>query len=283
MLPQVAGLVVVDNGSSFDLAAALAGRPVSVLSLGDNFGVASGFNRGIEWAQRQGFELFLLLDQDSIPRPDMVSRLHNALAGRIAKGETVAAVGPATEDPTSGRRSGFARMGPFRFIYESGHGGGEVAADFLISSGSLIPVQALRAIGMMDERLFVDLVDTEWFLRGRAAGWRAYGVPSAVLLHGIGERTEAIRIAGRSVASLHVHDPLRHYYIFRNSMIISRRPYVPRRWVLNNLVQLLGMIIYFGARGPARLQHIRMMIHGLCHGWQGVEGQYQPSTRIKIM
>ncbi len=269
IVPQVTWVVVVDNGSALDLPRLLADRSVTLLPLGENLGVAAGFNRGIAWAETHGAEQVLLLDQDSVPAPDMVGQLQAALAGLLDRGEAVATVGARARDPQTGHEVGFARIGKLCFRYvTAGPGETTVRTDFLISSGSLIPMATLRQVGVMDEELFIDLVDTEWCLRAAAAGLRSYGVPAALLHHGIGDRTAQLRIAGKKAGSLHHHGPLRHYYIFRNSMLLSRRTYVPWRWVLNNAVQLLGMFIYFSLLTPPRGQHLRMMLRGL---WDGLK------------
>lgn len=274
LLPQVAGIVVVDNGSEIDVAALLADWSVTVLPQGLNLGVAAGFNQGIAWAADNGFEQVLLLDQDSVPAPDMVGKLLEMLKWLTDKGEPVAAVGPVAYDPRTGHEAGFARVGLFRFRYVSaGTGEQAVKADFLISSGSLIPMSTIRQIGGMDEGLFIDLVDTEWFLRAAASGLYAYGVPSALLQHGIGDHATQLKVVGCKVGSLHHHDPLRHYYIFRNSILLSRRPYIQRRWVLNNTIQLVGMFVYFCLFTPPRRQHLWMMVRGLLDGLSSRFGQ----------
>jgi rhamnosyltransferase len=273
VLPQVNAVVVVDNGSTIDVAARLVDQPVSVLPLGRNLGVAVGFNRGIAWAaEKLDSDQVLLLDQDSLPAADMVEQLQAALARLASRGELVAAVGPAAVDATSDHSMGFARMGRLRFSYVHGGEGGEVVADFLISSGSLIPMATLRAVGTMKEGLFIDLVDTEWFLRAGSAGWQAYGVPAAILYHHVGEGNALIQVAGREVGSIHQHEPLRHYYIFRNSIVVSRCSHVPWRWVLNNGMQLLGMFFYFSLVKPPRIRHLCMMLKGLWHGTLGKQG-----------
>lgn len=274
VLPQVTGLVIVDNGSTVDLAQLVAGRPITLLPLHENLGVAAGFNRGIAWAEEQGFTQVLLLDQDSLPSPHMVCRLQEALRQLIIEGKGVAAVGPLASDPRTGHTVGFARTGTFRFRYLQSLAGEEIVpADFLISSGSLIPMATLRQIGCMDEDLFIDLVDTEWFLRAAASGLAAYGLPAALLHHGVGDRTAQLELAGTNVGSLHHHEPLRHYYIFRNSILLGRRAYVPWRWVLNNTVQLLGMFFYFSLFVLPRLEHLRMMLRGLWDGLMGRSGR----------
>ena len=275
IIPQVGGVVVVDNGSATPPVAMVAEAGGVLMALGENLGVAAGFNRGIAWAEEHGFDQVLLLDQDSCPAPEMVARLCAAYGQLTARGERVAAVGPVACDPHSGHEVGFARLGGVRFRYLGGAGAETpVMADFLISSGSLLPLAVVRMIGGMDEGLFIDLVDTEWFLRARMEGMQAFGVGAAVLQHAVGEKNVGVRLGGHQLGSLSHHAPLRHYYIFRNSMLLNKRPYVPRRWVLNNAVQLAGMFVYFGLLAPPRRQHLRMMVKGMLDGVLGRTGPY---------
>jgi len=48
--------------------------------------------------------------------------------------------------------------------------------DMLIASGCLIPADVLRDVGLMDDALFIDHVDTDWCMRARARGYRLLGV-----------------------------------------------------------------------------------------------------------
>src|SRR5512132_1444263 len=71
IVPQVAGTVIVDNGSGAEVRAALAKTiarfpTVRAIHLDPNVGVAAGHNRGIEAALEQGCAFVLILDQDSL-------------------------------------------------------------------------------------------------------------------------------------------------------------------------------------------------------------------------
>ena len=70
LLPQVATIMVVDNGSSVEIAAWSKhryGNRVVVIPLGNNRGIAAAQNVGINWARNQGARYVVLFDQDSIP------------------------------------------------------------------------------------------------------------------------------------------------------------------------------------------------------------------------
>ena len=70
------------------------------------------------------------------------------------------------------------------------------------------------------------------------------------------------------------HSPLRDYYMFRNSILLAREPYVPLRWklyFLSRLVQFAGFFLPFA---PERGQRLRMMATGILHGLQGRTGSH---------
>ncbi len=96
-----------------------------------------------------------------------------------------------------------------------------VECDTLISSGCLIPLSVIDAVGTMESALFIDQVDTEWGLRAQKEGFRLYGVRDAVLTHGIGEDFVRPWFAPRR--TLPLHSPVRDYYVVRNTIAVFFR------------------------------------------------------------
>lgn len=98
-MPQVLAVVIVDNGSLCDLAAWNSQRglrAVELRLLGENRGIAAAQNVGIRWAlDRDDVGFVLLMDQDSIPAPDMVAQLQAGYQELAANNRQVAAVGLA--------------------------------------------------------------------------------------------------------------------------------------------------------------------------------------------
>lgn len=56
----------------------------------------------------------------------------------------------------------------------------------LISSGSLIPVDALVEVGMNNSSLFIDLVDFEWCYRAKYAGYHVLMTSNVTMKHNVG-------------------------------------------------------------------------------------------------
>lgn len=278
--PQLDALVIVDNGTPWDpapLQAALDVRlrdRVHFIWLPQNLGVGAGHNRGIAWAREQGFDRVLILDQDSIPAPGMVAALTRAQREMESRGNRVGAVGPQYRDRYTGTRSGFVRLGAL-WMKRVHCGGSEpiLETDFVISSGALIPMRVLDDVGTMDESLFIDHVDTEWVFRARSRGYRTFGACGAVMEHTLGTATFRVWLGRwRNVA---LHSPERNYYLFRNTVVLARRPYAPRAWVISGLVRMAGLFLLYLGVAPERGRRFKLMARGIRDGLQGRTGPLQ--------
>ena len=272
---QVSAVVIVDNGSHVDLAAWHLERnanSVELLLLGENRGIAAAQNVGIEWARTRGAEFVLLMDQDSIPEPEMVDRLCVNYRDLVEQGVSVAALGPRYRDSDKGVLSKFVKTGFLGFtLLDCDPEQPVVEADFLISSGALLPLSVVRTVGLMDEALFIDHVDTEWCFRAKAQGLRLFGVCSAVMTHTLGEQRKGAWFLRRRVVPF--HNPFRYYYIYRNSTRLYFRSYMPLDWKLADISRCLKMTIYFGLASPNRFACLRMMALGVMDGLKGVTGR----------
>ncbi len=154
VLDQVADIFIVDNGSSnfspnwLDKFEDQANTKLYLLPQEKNLGIGSAHNIGIKLAIAQGAKFILLLDQDSQVGAEMVVKLHTAYAGLIEKGLQVAAIGPQYHDTDSGLLSQFVKIERGRFIFSEYVDNSDIVdTDFLVSSGSLLPVAALNLLG----------------------------------------------------------------------------------------------------------------------------------------
>ena len=99
----------------------------------------------------------------------------------------MACVGPRLRARGSAQPGGFTRSGWLRFVQAVRPDGDQaIECEFLIASGSLIPLAAWDAVGGMEEALFIDQVDIEWCQRAIARGYGIFGAEQAVLEHKIG-------------------------------------------------------------------------------------------------
>lgn len=272
---QVDRILVVDNGSpSHPEVQPTSGEGrITWLAMGENIGVARAQNIGIAWARSQGATHVLLLDQDSLPFPDMVSHLLSAYADLGRENAKIAAVGPIFLDQASGQKSSFVRFGMLgKKNLQCDENTKFLPVDMLISSGSLISMAALDAVGDMDSGLFIDYVDTEWILRARAKGYMAYGACNALMAHELGSRRRKVwLLRWRHVP---IHQPLRFYYIFRNGFALLLRKGLPMAWKRCEFINLIGLAVTFGLLVAPRRENIRMMTLGFGDGLKGRTGKF---------
>lgn len=273
---QVDSLLVIDNGSAdSQQVAELVARYPSARFIGatENRGLGWAHNIGLKRALDEGADAVLLLDQDSLPSEGMVDALQAALKKQRQRGVQTAAVGARYLGTDQGHPSYFVQFGRlhFRRCFCSGTSAGRlIRADMLISSGTLFAREALEAVGLMDEGLFIDHLDTEWFLRAGARGWQSFGVCDALMDHGLGDRT--VRVWLGRWRYLPVHKPFRYYYVYRNSLLLWRRDYPSRRWKHTDMLRLAKMFFVFAFFTGQRLNNMAMMFRGIRDGLSGKTG-----------
>lgn len=265
--PQVSSTVVVDNGS--DTADVEALRPLvgpgdEVLPMGSNLGIAAAQNIGIARARELGATHVLLSDQDSVPAPDMVARLAAALdEGPLpGSGRPLAATGPVIVDarnPEAPLVFSAHRWGPRRATIPAQEGA-RVQATFLLASGCLVDLAALDVVGPMNEGWFIDHIDLEWGLRARRAGFDVVAVVGARLDHSLGDRTQ--RIPGRE-RDVHVHSPVRNYYMVRNSLLLVRSGLLPTAWRWGYLFWITKYSVFYVVAVRPRLTRARLILAGV--------------------
>lgn len=264
VVDQVDVLVVVDDGSAapdetvFDACAALG---ATILRQPSNLGIGAALDVGVEHARSLvpgGRPAVLTLDQDSVVPDGYVAALVEALDRARRAGVRTAMVGPSA---ATGIRSAAGQ-----------DVGGVVFSREPIQSGLLFPADALDELGLFDADLFIDGVDTEFYLRALRAGLRAVVAPDVSLEHRLGRRHE-VSIAGRTVPLVHAAT-FRYYYIARNRVALVRRyGRAFPGWAAGTLVRDLRHLVIVTVAVPGRRARLRETVAGLRDGLRGVTGR----------
>jgi rhamnosyltransferase len=274
-LPPACSKVVVDNASVPEIAEQVK-RLVEqtpnacLLSSDDNVGLAAAVNRGVRAASGlwPSPEFVILLDQDSRPEPGSVDNLLAAFHALEEHGEKVGCVGPLLLDPQTGLTHGFHQCTRWRWrrAYPPQGSAMPVPCANLNGSGALMRMELFQRLGGLDEPLFIDHVDTEWAFRVLAAGFSLWGIPSAVFQHQMGQKSIRFWMFGWRIWPL--RSPQRQYYLFRNAVMLMRRPYVPSVWKVwaSAKLALTGLVTAF--IGPLRRQNLSCMWRGATHGFK---------------
>lgn len=269
--PQVARVIVVDDGSvgSTETTDLLERTGTRVVRHPDNRGIAAALNTGIALALEDGADAVLTLDQDTLLPGGYVDSCCAVLDAAESSGLILGAV-------AAGAVNGQPML-PHEYV----DGIGLMA--YAIQSGLLITRRAIEACGPFDERLFIDLVDTEFCLRMWNAGFGIAAALGTDIDHELGVPKPARvfgyrRMRDGEERTYNYHSPFRQYYITRNGIDVAIR-YARRdpRWAFGSLRHdLVGFVIGFLA-GPSRGRHLAAAALGAAHALRGKRGRLSDS------
>ena len=207
---QVNHVVVVDNGSSTETEQHLhtveRRLGCTLIHNRQNLGIALALNLGVKYALETGYDWVCTLDQDSQVCDGYISEMLDAYQ-RAPHPERVALLAPSYVDRESGVKMRLKRACD-----------GEILT--AMTSGSMVPLAAIRKLGFFDESLYMDAVDIEFCLRARREGMLILQSP-AVLLHSLGA-TSYHRLFGLRFGVTN-HAANRRYYMTRNRLRLLMR------------------------------------------------------------
>lgn len=274
---QVEKIVIVENTPESTLNGWVSQQnfvsQIHFVDLKQNQGIAAAHNVGIRWAQAEQYQYVLLMDQDSRAGVDMVRNLLAAYAKLHQQGERIGAIGPNYIDARSNLSSGFIRFDGTRLIRlpcDSENNNRIYHAEYLITSGSLMSIDVFDDVGLLDEALFIDYVDLEWCMRANSKGYKNFGICAASLYHRLGDYL--VTAFGRTISC---HSPLRHYYYFRNAILLYKRSYLTKSWRVRDALRLPIKYVFYVLFTKPRFKQFTMMTKGVWHGLLGKTGKLQ--------
>lgn len=265
---QVDKVVVVDDGSpspdegTFELLEDMA----QVIRLEENKGIAAALNAGIQHARALWDPSWVLtLDQDSEIGDAFIANAQRTEERAKRAGIKVGAVTPETHNGT--------RIDMLPGNDEFGQGFDPM------QSGTLISTSALDHVGLLDESLFIDAVDSEFTARLRQHGYSLITGDGCDLSHTLGQARPMkvlglrVKIAGREL-NVYYHAPFRVYYMARNSVrltrtyLLSQPAWILKRVALESIFHLIR-ITY----GPNRMLLLKAIVLGIRDGLLGRQGR----------
>jgi rhamnosyltransferase len=272
---QTGGVIIVDNGSQPECLQCLKtiaeSYGVEIIFAGANLGIAAALNIGIKTAEQRGFRWVLTMDQDSFPLEIMVEALIRAYS-HCPFQKKIAAVGSDSYWHKSEIKEEYC----YRTI-------AWVERSYVITSGTLLPVQIYRAVGPFRNEFFMDYVDIEWCLRARAAGYRVIQSTRPGMVHSIGSPSEH-KLMWRKTHPTH-HPVWRRYYITRNRLIVWK--YYWRRqptWVaydaLASAKEILK-ILYYERDKLRKLGAIAQGLRDATLGFTGINQRFLPKMTVR--
>jgi rhamnosyltransferase len=202
------------------------------------------------------------MDQDSIPHDDLVEKLLECYEELTEKGYKVGLVGSQDYDKDTKYLSK-AKIDRGTTIESECY----IKINQVISSGSLIPIETYKIIGGMDDDLFIDAVDFEYCWRAIDNGFIVVKNLECVIAHKLGNGISSFFYVKYISPS-----PVRHYYQFRNLILLSKRSYVPFYWKMSTFIKYLLSLIFLPFLFKQRSSRFIYMIKGIYDGILGKKG-----------
>ena len=137
---------------------------------------------------------------------------------------------------------------------------------FVISSGSLVDVEAAAAIGPFRADYFIDAIDLEWCFRAGARGFSIWVADRVRMDHRLGRGVIRLPVLGILLAD---QPPRRLYTYLRNQLAMLRLPHVPAAHKTRMLLSLpLRLPVYLVRNGFSR-EARAALLNGLRDGIAG--------------
>ncbi len=271
---QVGGIVIVDNGSEniSHIRSGIGNLPRKLIKLSENKGIAYAQNQGIMYAESRRAQYVLLMDQDTILPEGAVAVLHDKCKDLERSGLRVGAIGCVYRDRHDGKINAIWKADGRKLQKQDVNPETDklIGVDFVIASGSLIPISTLKEVGLMEENLFIDLVDIEWGLRAKSCGYQSYQSLAHIMTHTLGNGR--LNVFGKTIS---LHSPVRNYYSLRNSIFMVRRRYIGSAWRIYFAKRIFSYLIVFGLFPNQKKERINFMIRGLVDGLLGRGGPFR--------
>lgn len=243
--------IIVDNSTERAIQVQIAsfnGPGLEVLQNMENLGIAAAQNIGFRRALDLNFGFIVQLDQDSHLMAGYSEKMLAAYNDLQCIHPNLVAVGP--------RPVPFESAAALRKV-EHDAGRFERKSE-LQSSGLLMRSSALQTVGFMREDLFIDLVDYEWCWRATARSLVLFQVNDTLIYHRLGNSFLSFR-----TWELTIPHPVRHYYQFRNSLVLIHEGLPRLPWTLRRLLIMVFKLLLYPLLLPQGRIRLRHMLRGI--------------------
>lgn len=255
----IAHVLVVDNASrNVEEIADCLGAEATLIRNTRNEGIAHALNQLCQAAAEMGADWILTLDQDSLISPNAIEVYER--------------------HEVHGKPLGIMCCRVFSEHFGNMYTKAETGTDEIrscITSGSLVNLDAWRAVGGFFEPLFIDGVDFDFCIRVRKAGFRILRCNDVVLQQRIGQSREVYVLGHRAMVLNHA--PSRYYYIARNYLYIGIHHGRLLHWVW----EILKRMLLVACHEQGRRRKLAFMLRGISHALNGK--LYEISNPHKIL
>jgi rhamnosyltransferase len=224
----VEDVYIIDNSKECLKLSLIESGKVIVDARPDNIGIAAGIAVGIKWAIDKDYDFLWTFDQDSEPLPDALEKLLAGYQEFIIQNRSIGIIAPLSIDVDSDTELLGAIFDKYRFVGADSFSNPRefytkknYECDIVITSGSLISLQAAKDVELPNKGLFIDAVDWDYCMKFRQKGYSVIVVTEAVMKHNFGTYLKNRSISNYSSVPMYTYSPLRYYYMCRNHTFIE--------------------------------------------------------------
>lgn len=243
-------IIIIDNGSSnINDIKKLCNNHIHLIQNRKNFGIAKALNQIFHYADDNGFDWILTLDQDTIIGSDLINSYIKYLDN--SENVNIGIVCPRIHDVISNRIWPEIKNETYFTMVRK-----------CITSGALNNIEAWKKVQGFDEYLFIDEVDNDYCIRLQAFGYSIILLHAAIIEHQIGS-TNAIKIFGRKIY-IRNHPAERKYYMVRNRLYMDKKiyGYIKNKTVMFTVGFILKTILF----EKNKFAKFCASVKGLCDG-----------------
>lgn len=204
LLKNKVKVVIVDN-KSLNLDKFVHFPDILLLQEHENVGIAKALNDGVKYLANINIDWVLTLDQDSILDKNYFEEFN-----KLDISENVAAYYPRIIDRNKDLREQ---------LEQSIENENEI--NLPIQSGAFLRLRDYFFVGGMDESLFIDGVDFDFFLEILSVGRKIVPLTKTYLYHKLGNISSKIFLGHEYYMTN--HPPIRYYYNYRNMPVVLKR------------------------------------------------------------
>ncbi|MEO1427503.1 MAG: glycosyltransferase family 2 protein [Cyanobacteria bacterium J06632_19] len=219
-------IFIVDN-SKQPIISAKNYQNLIVDSHPENIGVDGGLNISIKWAIQQEYDFLWLFDQDSQPLTDSLEILLTKYQELSAKNHHIGIISPKIFDINTSQEFPGQIFQDYKFVPKPGYLEAEdyYDCDGVITSGSLVNLNAAKIVGLPQNNFFLDAVDYAYCMKFRQLNYQIVVVKNTVLQHRLGNYST---VKDRRSKKHHkivtfTCSPSRYYYACRNHTYFETR------------------------------------------------------------
>lgn len=264
-------VIIIDNASTDDSLISLQNKwgqneQITIIPLDKNYGFSKANNKGIDWARKNEFDCFLLLNNDTEIAANTIEKMANL------QEKTNAIIVPKIvyADKTDiiwcagGKFSKIIRKPMQRGLNQKDDGKYNASGRCSFANGCcmLLNEEIIQKLGMLDERFFLYYEDTEYSMRAEEKEVSIWYCAEALVYH---------KVNGSTLGN---ERPDNAYYITRNWLMCNRMYMKKKFWFFIcyfGLNRFAWIIIWLFAQ---KIENILAVVKGIEDYRHNVVGKY---------